>query len=53
MKFHASPSEAGLASSIFIVEMLVSRICAGRYIYYFLHGRKAMYESEASESIAG
>lgn len=31
-KFHASPSEAGLASGIFVIGLLVSRIFCGRYI---------------------
>ena len=31
-KFHASPSEAGLASGIFVIGLLISRIFSGRYI---------------------
>lgn len=31
-KFHASPSQAGLASSIFIVGILIARVFSGRYI---------------------
>lgn len=31
-KFHASPSEAGLASGIFVIGLLVARIFCGRYI---------------------
>ena len=31
-KFHASPSEAGLASGIFVVGTLIARIFSGRYI---------------------
>ncbi|MFL0197467.1 MFS transporter [Clostridium sp. WILCCON 0269] len=31
-KFHASPSQAGLASSIFVIGILISRIFSGRYI---------------------
>ncbi|WP_097025677.1 MFS transporter [Clostridium peptidivorans] len=31
-KFHASPSEAGLASGIFVIGLLISRIFTGRYI---------------------
>ncbi|WP_026887006.1 MFS transporter [Clostridium beijerinckii] len=31
-RFHASPSEAGLASGIFVIGVLLSRIFSGRYI---------------------
>ncbi|MDT8715906.1 MFS transporter [Clostridium sp. 19966] len=31
-KFHASPSEAGLASGIFVIGVLVARLFCGRYI---------------------
>lgn len=31
-KFHASPSEAGLAFGIFVIGLLISRIFSGRYI---------------------
>ena len=31
-KFHASPSEAGLASGIFVIGILIARIFSGRYI---------------------
>jgi MFS family permease len=31
-KFHASPSEAGLASGIFVIGILIARILCGRYI---------------------
>lgn len=31
-KFHATPSEAGLASGIFVIGILISRIFCGRYI---------------------
>ncbi|MCC3868039.1 MFS transporter [Terrisporobacter mayombei] len=31
-KFHASPSEAGLASGIFVIGLLIARIFCGRYI---------------------
>lgn len=31
-KFHSSPSEAGLASGIFVIGILIARIFSGRYI---------------------
>lgn len=31
-KFHASPSQAGLASGIFVIGILIARIFSGRYI---------------------
>jgi MFS family permease len=39
-KFHSSPSEAGLASSIFVIGALVSRVFSGMWIE--LTGRKKM-----------